>query len=157
MLENARNKYNAYKFSATYYGQTLGYFIDSLAGTGSPNDTCFWAIYYQPPNGNPYYLSFGASNFVPPVDGGNLIFQYQAFDDDQETDPVLSVCGGDDNDDNGDDDDDDNDDDDDDDNDADSDEIKDDDEEENSADALASAPLTSCFVVFLSFLVFSYN
>ena len=73
-----------YRFSATYFGAELGYFIDKIAGVKSgmvPN--CFW-IYYAtaktvtgeevsyPPN-------FGVSNFLIPANDVGIVWNYEYY------------------------------------------------------------------------------
>ena len=78
VMELAVDQDRSYRFSATYFGTQLGYFIDTINGTTS-NNPCFWFFYYQPPGMNPVLANLGVSNFVIPDNGGRVIFRYETY------------------------------------------------------------------------------
>ena len=78
VMELAVDQDRSYRFSATYFGTQLGYFIDTINGTTS-NNPCFWFFYYQPPGMKPIFANLGVSNFVIPDNGGRVIFRYETF------------------------------------------------------------------------------
>ena len=78
VMELAVDQDRSYRFSATYFGTQLGYFIDTINGTTS-NNPCFWFFYYQPPGMNPIFANLGVSNFVIPDNEGRVIFRYETF------------------------------------------------------------------------------
>ena len=78
-MENARDINRAFAFSATYFGVTFGYFIDTIGET-SGNNECAWTFLYQPPSEEAYAPAVGVSNFVLPVNGGTVVMAFRAFE-----------------------------------------------------------------------------
>ena len=76
VMELAVDQDRSYRFSATYFGTQLGYFIDTINGTSS-DDPCYWFFYYQPPRMDPVFSNLGVSSFVIPDNGGRVIFRYE--------------------------------------------------------------------------------
>ena len=67
-----------YRFSATYFGSTLGYFIDTINGTSSDMAaSCFWFFYVQEPGKQPELASVGVSNYVIPTSGYSIFMRYE--------------------------------------------------------------------------------
>lgn len=69
-----------YRFSATYFGGELGYFIDSINGTASdPESNCFWFIFIRAPNGTEFLSPLGVSNFRIPGKDYGIIWRFMTF------------------------------------------------------------------------------
>lgn len=72
-----------YRFSATYFGSELGFFIDTLSGTSSNvEDNCFWIYYIDPPNGDEFKANLGVSNYIVPADGYTITWRFMQVTDD---------------------------------------------------------------------------
>ena len=66
-----------YRFTATYFGSTLGFFIDSINGTSSSNP-CFWFFYVQTPESpNPVLSNLGVSNYNIPESGYVIFMRFE--------------------------------------------------------------------------------
>ena len=68
-----------YRFSATYYGNLEGYFIDKLWGVPNVNDPqnkLFWIYSFKLPRGATIEPEVAISQFIIP-ESGELILQYQ--------------------------------------------------------------------------------
>ena len=77
VLEASVNVDRAYRFTATYFGTTLGYLIDAINGTSS-NMSCFWFFYIQTPGSpNPVLSNLGVSNFEIPTTGYSVFMRYE--------------------------------------------------------------------------------
>ena len=71
---------SAYRFSATYFGGDLGYFIDTINGTSSDvESSCFWFIYILDQDGNEILSPVGVSNLVISKRQRNIIWRYERF------------------------------------------------------------------------------
>ena len=80
VLELAVDVRREYRFSTTYFGQALGYFIDTINGTTSDlQQSCFWFFYTKAANSDPYKPNFGVSNFLIPVSNTKILFQYEKY------------------------------------------------------------------------------
>ena len=90
VMELAVDQDQSYRFSATYFGTQLGYFIDTIDGVTS-DDPCYWFFYYQPPGMSPVFSNLGVSNFVIPDNGGTVIFRYETFDPSTESSNTSSL------------------------------------------------------------------
>ena len=77
VLEQSVGISTYYRFTATYFGPVLGYFINE--GTAG-NDKCTWSFYYQLP-GSPGQVpsKVGVSNFRIPSDSYSIFMRYQTF------------------------------------------------------------------------------
>ena len=77
VMEKAVTQYGpAYRFSTTYFGADLGYFIDKINGTES-NSPCYWLFYFKGPYDEKATLSpAGVTNFFIPGDNYAIIFCY---------------------------------------------------------------------------------
>ena len=64
-----------YRFSATYYGNELGYFIDKLNGTAS-SDSCYWAVYVEAADGSIESSNDGVSSLTI-QNKESLLMRYQ--------------------------------------------------------------------------------
>ena len=89
VLEGAVDIDRGYRFTATYFGNPLGYLIEAINGTAS-EFPCFWFFYIQEPGGQPEFSQVGVSNYVVPDSGYSVIFRYEIFD---ETEPGHSPNG----------------------------------------------------------------
>ena len=67
-----------YRFSATYYGKHLGYFIDKLNGTAS-SGSCYWAVYVEAADGSTKLSNVGVSSLTIP-NKESLLMKYQSSD-----------------------------------------------------------------------------
>lgn len=71
----------AYRFTATYFGSTLGYYINTINGTAA-SDTCYWEFFYQVPGSlQPVSSDVGVSNYTIPTDGYSIIMQYNPLNE----------------------------------------------------------------------------
>lgn len=77
VLEGASNISRDYRFTATYFNTTLGYFIDTINGTTS-ECPCFWFFYVQEPGGQPELADVGVSNYIIPGSGYSVMFRYES-------------------------------------------------------------------------------
>lgn len=69
-----------YRFSATYFGDELGYFIDSISSTESRSaDNCFWFYFIRDPTGNEFLSPVGVSNFCVPSNGFSIIWRFMDY------------------------------------------------------------------------------
>ena len=69
----------AYRFTATYFGSTLGYFITTINGTPS-SQTCYWFFYYKEPGSlHPIFSNVGVSNYHIPTNGYTIIMRYESL------------------------------------------------------------------------------
>ena len=74
-----------YRFSATYFGSTLGYFIDTINGTTSDMAaSCYWFFYVQEPGKQPELASVGVSNYIIPTSGYSILMRYQEIPSEQD-------------------------------------------------------------------------
>ena len=78
VMERAVNIGPTYRFKATYFGDTLGYFIDEINGVAA-NNTCFWFFYIENPDGDIFRSSLGVSNFFIPGRGYSIIWRFEMF------------------------------------------------------------------------------
>ena len=77
VMEQAGNMGSDYRFSATYFGSDLGFFIDTLNGVSSNVDeNCFWLYFIMTPNGIIEIADLGVSSYVIPADGYTIIWRY---------------------------------------------------------------------------------
>ena len=66
-----------YRFSATYFGGDLGYFIDTINGTTSDNP-CFWFLYTSTPTSGEALSPVGVSTAT--VEKGSAVtWRYESF------------------------------------------------------------------------------
>ena len=79
LMERAADLSTAYRFTATYFGSTLGYFIDTINGTQS-NNPCFWFIYIRLSTGEEFLSPLGVSNYIISASGHSIIWRYETFD-----------------------------------------------------------------------------
>ena len=84
VMEQAVDQFGApYRFSATYFGTPLGYFIDSINGTASNlEDSCFWFFFVGTPDGKEFLSPVGVSNFRVPGKGYSIIWRFSQFEGD---------------------------------------------------------------------------
>ena len=75
VMERARDINPEFAFSATYFGVTYGYFIDTIGETTN-SDICAWTFLYEPPGYDLYIPAVGVSNFVLPVNGGTVFMVF---------------------------------------------------------------------------------
>ena len=69
-----------YRFSATYFGEELGYFIDQINGTASDvESSCFWFFFTVDRNGMEVLSPVGVSNFRIPKNGKSVIWRFMQF------------------------------------------------------------------------------
>ena len=61
IMERAVDVDRAYRFSATYFGSELGYFIDKINGTASAG-TCYWKVCIKAIDGTVQVANVGVSN-----------------------------------------------------------------------------------------------
>ena len=88
-----------YRFSATYFGNTLGYSIDTINGTSS-SDPCYWFFYVQEPGSPmPVLANLGVSNYLVPTDGYSIYMRYEKYNPDghdnstaEEPEVILFYC-----------------------------------------------------------------
>ena len=80
-MESAVDEFGSdYRFSATYFGNELGYFIDTINGTSSDAaSNCFWFIFIKPPNGDEVLSPLGVSNFRIRRSGFAMVWRYMKF------------------------------------------------------------------------------
>ena len=81
VMEQAVDTFGApYRFSATYFGAPLGYFIDSINGTASDlGSSCFWFFFIRKPSGKEFLSPVGVSNFRVPGRGYSIIWRFSKF------------------------------------------------------------------------------
>ena len=94
VLEASVGVGTAYRFTATYFGSTLGYFIDAINGTSSDNP-CYWFFYYQAPGlPNPVLSNLGVSNFIIPTSGYSIFMRYEEFKEEHDSEAPANntVC-----------------------------------------------------------------
>ena len=73
---------SAFKFSATYFGPQLGFFIDTIGGTSSINtgsSGCYWQLLYRYLNNPLTSSNVGASHFSICCNGYSIVWQYTAY------------------------------------------------------------------------------
>ena len=75
VMERAADVGSSYRFSATYFSNTLGYSIDAISGVEN-NNSCFWLLYIQEPYGFPKLSNLGVSNFFIPSNGFTVIWRF---------------------------------------------------------------------------------
>ena len=63
IMERAVDVDRAYRFSATYFGSELGYFIDKLNGTASAG-SCFWKVCVKAADGTVQVANVGVSSLI---------------------------------------------------------------------------------------------
>jgi len=78
VMERAADVGSSYRFSVTYFSNTLGYAIDAISGV-EDNNPCFWLLYIQEPNGSPTRANLGASNFFIPSCGFTVIWRFESI------------------------------------------------------------------------------
>ena len=78
VMERAADVGSSYRFSATYFSNTLGYSIDAISGVAS-NNPCFWILYIQEPNGSPTRANLGVSNFFIRRSGFTVIWRFESI------------------------------------------------------------------------------
>ena len=67
-----------YRFTASFFNNEFGYFVDEINGTsGSTTTNCFWLFYVRLPNGTEVQPNVGISNYVIPADGHSVIMRYE--------------------------------------------------------------------------------
>ena len=86
-----------YRFSATYFGSTLGYFIDTINGTSSDMAaSCFWFFYVQEPGKQPELASVGVSSYIIPTSGYSIFMRFEKSshmsEDSSASSQRLQVC-----------------------------------------------------------------
>ena len=79
VMEKAVTVYGkAYQFTATYFGSSLGYFIDKINGTGSlPAKSCFWLFYFRRPDGMEIPSPVGVTNYIIPGNGYTIVLRFE--------------------------------------------------------------------------------
>ena len=84
VLEASVNVDRAYRFTAIYFGPTLGYSIGAINGTSSRNP-CFWFFYIQPPGSpNPVLSNLGLSSYLIPTSGYSVFMRYEKYSGEDE-------------------------------------------------------------------------
>ena len=95
VLEASVDVNRAYRFTATYFGSTLGYSIGTINGTSS-NNPCFWFFYFQAPGQpGPVFSNLGVSNFIIPTSGYSIFMRYEKFNAEDDSSPPANdteVC-----------------------------------------------------------------
>ena len=95
VLEASVDVNREYQFTATYFGSTLGYFIDAINGTSS-NNPCYWFFYFQAPGQpGPVLSNLGVSNFFIPTSGYSIFMRYEKFNAEHHSSPPANeteVC-----------------------------------------------------------------
>lgn len=83
-MEQAVTNFGApFRFSATYFGARLGYFINAINGTESdPFESCFWFFFIRRPRGTEFLSPVGVSNFQIPGNGYSIIWRFMQNEDD---------------------------------------------------------------------------
>ena len=76
VMEKAVDLNKDYRFTATYYGTTLGFEIDTIYGIES-KDPYYWFFYIQKPGCQPELAPTGVSNYNIPGADYSVIFRYQ--------------------------------------------------------------------------------
>jgi hypothetical protein len=78
VMEQAVTRFGRpFRFSATYFGARLGYFIDTINGVESdPFDSCFWFLFIRRPNGKEFLSPVGISNFLIRRNGYSIIWRF---------------------------------------------------------------------------------
>ena len=79
VLETSVGISSYYRFSATYFGSTLGYFNDTINGTSSDMAaSCYWFFYVQEPGSEqPELASVGISSNIIPTSGYSIVMHYE--------------------------------------------------------------------------------
>lgn len=91
-----------YRFAATYFGSTLGYFINAINSVPPvieplTNESCFWLFLIQTPDGSILPSNVGVSSYTFKVDGYGMIMRYSAQNEaigNGTTISTLGVCSG---------------------------------------------------------------
>lgn len=74
-----------YRFSATYFGAKLGYFVNTINGTESDSlESCFWFFFVRNPWGREFQSTVGVSNFRVPGNGYSIIWRYLQIGEDED-------------------------------------------------------------------------
>ena len=77
VMQEAANDDSQLRFTATYFGSDLGYYIDAINGTSTDSENrCYWLIYVRYPNGTEFLSPLGVSSYVLPGTGYSLIWRY---------------------------------------------------------------------------------
>ena len=80
VMQEAASMNSDLRFSATYFGSELGYFIEKLNGTNSDlGKSCFWFIYIRDPKGNEFLSPLGVSNYVLRGNGYSIVWRFQQY------------------------------------------------------------------------------
>ena len=93
-----------YRFTATYFGSTLGYFINAINMIPDPinppaSESCFWLFLIETPDGEILRSNFGVSSFTFNGDGYGMIMRYTALNESQTfgdgtIDGTTGMCSG---------------------------------------------------------------
>ena len=76
VMQNAADQFgSSYRFSATYFGSELGYFINTLNGVSSENN-CFWIYFIGLPDGSESKATLGISSYRVPADDYSIIWRF---------------------------------------------------------------------------------
>ena len=72
-----------YRFAATYFGSSLGYFINAINSIPPiieplTNESCFWLFLIQTPDGEILFSNVGVSSYTFNDDGYGMIMRYSA-------------------------------------------------------------------------------
>ena len=83
VMEQAVNLFGSdYRFSGTYFGSTLGLFVDTLNGvSNNVEESCFWIYYIELPDGSEMRANLGVSNYVVPADDYSIIWRFMRVDE----------------------------------------------------------------------------
>jgi hypothetical protein len=83
VMEQAVTKFGTpFRFSATYHGARLGYFIDAINGTESDQNTsCIWLLFIRRPDGREFLSPVGVSNIRIPGNGYSIIWRLTQTED----------------------------------------------------------------------------
>ena len=90
IMERATDIGPDYRFTAAYFGSTLGYSIRTLNGTSSI-DPCYWFIYIRLPTGEEFQSPLGASNYIIPASGYSIIWRFETFNPDNTNTNTTGV------------------------------------------------------------------
>ena len=81
VMEAAVDINRSYRFAATYFGSTLGYFINavnSIPPIIEPSESCFWLFLIRTPDGEILPSNVGVSSYTFNDDGYGMILRYSA-------------------------------------------------------------------------------
>ena len=86
VMEQAGNMGSDYRFSATYFGSGLGFFIDTLNGvSNNQTNACNWLFFIMTPDGAVEQASVGVSNYIVPADDSTVVWRYMNASESMET------------------------------------------------------------------------